>query len=167
VRGRSIRTTLLVGLLSAVTVVGACGGDDEPVSGDADAPGSTTTVDRDVWSAELDEACAELNRDYEQLADADPSNRDGAIAYAREVDAFAAGLVAVLAEAGTPSAGRDDADALTDLVDELAGAASDLVEAAEDGDVDGVTGATERIVSVGTAINSAAEQLEVPACGGF
>lgn len=164
-RRRSIRTTLVAGLLAAATVAGACGGDDGSASG-ADDPGPTT-VARDAWSDSLDEACAELNREYGQLATADPSNRDEAIAYARQVDEFATDLAAALSQAGVPSADRDDADALADLVDELVAAASDLVEAAEDGDVDGANRATEQLERIGVELNAASAELDVPACGGF
>jgi sugar phosphate isomerase/epimerase len=166
VRRRSIRTALVAGLLAAATIAGACGGDDGSASG-ADDPEPTTTVGRDAWSDSLDEACAELNRDYGQLAAADPSNRDEAIAYAREVDEFAADLVAALSQAGVPSGDRDDADALADLVDELAVAAADLVEAAEDGDVAGANRATEQLERIGVDINAASAELDVPSCGGF
>jgi hypothetical protein len=167
VRRRSIRTTLVMGLVLAA-FAGACGGDDAASERTgSNGEGSSATVERDTWAADLDQACDELNRDYEQLATADPGDRDEAIAYARDVDAFAASLVEVLADAGVPSEGRDGADELVGLVDDLATAATDLAAAAQDGDVAGVTRAIEQLERIGADVNDAATALDVPACGGF
>jgi hypothetical protein len=142
----------------------ACGGDE----GSSDRGATTTTaVERATWSEQLGAACDELNRDHDQLATADPSSRDDAVAYAEDVEAFAVDLVRVLDEAGVPSEDRAVADDLADLADRLAASAGDLADAANDGDVAAARDATEELRSVGEQINPLAEELDAPACGGF
>ena len=86
-------------------------------------------VDRSTWSEQLDAACSELDADYADLAVADPTDRDDAIAHAARVSDFADELEVILDEAGVPSRDRPTAAALTDRVEELAEAADELATA--------------------------------------
>lgn len=143
----------------------ACSGTDDE-RGEA-RPTVTTAVDRGAWSEQLDDRCATLNEEFDQLDETVPTDRDDAVAYARSIESFAGELVDVLEDAGVPDADRDDADELIDLVDQLDAAASQLAAAAEDGDPDAATAATQRLAAVGADINAVAIALDAPACGGF
>lgn len=159
------RLFVVTTLTAAVALsASACGGDDPP----DDAPAATsTTVARQEWSRQLDDACDQLNRDYEQLEQADPDTRAEAVRYASQIEEFSNELVELLDEAGVPAEDRSDADQLAELADQLAVAAGDLVDAAQDGDADAVAEATERLEAVGERINPVADALDAPACGGF
>jgi len=89
---------LVVGAL--VGLVAGCGGDDDRAAGDTSAQATSTTivVDRSTWSEQLDAACSELDADYSDLAIADPTDRDDAIAHAAQVSDFAGEFEAILDE---------------------------------------------------------------------
>jgi hypothetical protein len=159
---RAAAVSVLAVLLVVVTL--GCGDDG---SADAPADSTTTVVDRDAWVRALDADCAELNEDYQQLAEADPSNREEAIAHARTVEEFAAELDGVLDGSGVPDDQRADAARLSELVDLLAEAASGLADAAEAGDATAAAAAAQQLADAGAAINPVAADLGVPACGGF
>lgn len=159
---RAAAAFALVVLLLAV--VAGCGdGEDAERAGG----GSTTVVDAEAWVRALEADCAELNEDYQQLASADPSNREEAVAHARSVEAFAAELDGVLDGAGVPDDRRAEAEQLSDRVDQLADAAEALADAAEAGDASAAATAAQQLADAGAGINPIAVELGVPACGGF
>lgn len=158
-------STLAVLLLA---VVAGCGdGEGEGDSAERAGGGPTTVVDAQAWVQALEADCAELNEDYRQLATADPSNREEAVAHARSVEAFAAELDDVLDGAGVPDDRRAEAEQLSDRVDQLEDAAEALADAAEAGDATAAATAAQQLADAGAGINPIAVELGVPACGGF
>ncbi len=150
-------------MLVAVLVVAAGCGDGADDAGG----GSTTVVDAEAWVRALEADCAELNEDYQQLATADPSNREEAVAHARSVEAFAGELDDLLDGAGVPDDRRAEAEQLSDRVDQLEDAAGALADAAEAGDATSAAAAAQQLADAGAGINPIAGALGAPACGGF
>lgn len=144
----------------------ACGGDDEPRR-TTTTTSTPSVVPAAEWRTQLDLACAEWNERYHHLADAEPSSKQEAIEHSQDVRELADGLAGAVAEAGLPDAGRDDAERLVDLSQLIADAASDLAAAAQSADAIAVDGAAERISTLGDELNPLAEELGVPACGGY
>lgn len=167
-RARQDRATSTRGaaaaLVALLALVAGCG-DGEGADGAGGA--STTVVDAEAWVRALEADCAELNEDYRQLAEADPSNREEAIAHARSVEAFAAELDDVLDGSGVPDDQRAEAEQLSDRVDQLEDAAEALADAAEAGDATAAATAAQQLADAGAGINPIAVELGVPACGGF
>lgn len=156
---RSSMTALVV----LVVLTGAACGDDAPAGG-----GDTTAViDRAEWGASLEQACDELNAEYQDLVDTDPADRDEAVAYAERIEQFALDSVELLERAGVPSEDRSSADTLAGHFDDLAAAAGDLADAANATDPDAASDAAARIGEVGEKINQVATDLDVPSCGGY
>ena len=150
--------------LLLVALLAGCGDDDRV---DGAGGGSTTVVDTEAWVQALEADCAELNEGYRQLATADPSNREEAVAHARSVEAFAVVLDDVLDGAGVPDDQRAEAAQLSDMVDQLEDAAEALAAAAEAGDAAAAAIAAQQLADAGAGINPIAVELGVPACGGF
>lgn len=150
----------------------ACGRDDRATDRDRDRSAPTATdaaAARPVseWRAEVETACDGWNQDYAHLAGAEPLTADEALEHARDVRSLAKGIDSVLSGAGLPDQGRDSARRLAELTGELADAASDLAGAATAKDGPAIDVATKRIESLGERINPIAEDLGVPACGGY
>ncbi len=156
---RSSMTAVAVLLVLA----GASCGDDAPT----EAADTTAVIDRAEWGASLEQACDELNEEFQDLVDTDPSDRDEAVAYAERIEEFALASVDLLDGAGVPSEDRRSADTLAGHFDDLAVAAGDLADAADGADPDAATDAADRIEEVGEQINEVAADLDVPSCGGY
>ena len=156
---RSSMTAVAVLLVLA----GASCGDDAPT----EAAETTAVIDRAEWGASLEQACDELNEEYQDLVDTDPADRDEAVAYAERIEEFALASVDLLDGAGVPSEDRRSADTLAGHFDDLATAAGDLADAADGADPDAATEAADRIAEVGERINEVAAELVVPSCGGY
>ena len=120
---RSSMTAVAVLLVLA----GASCGDDAPT----EAAETTAVIDRAEWGASLEQACDELNEEYQDLVDTDPADRDEAVAYAERIEEFALASVDLLDGAGVPSEDRRSADTLAGHFDDLATAAGDLADAAD------------------------------------
>lgn len=146
-----------------LVLVGAACGDDAPT----EAADTTAVIDRAEWGASLEQACDELNEEYQDLVDTDPTDRDEAVAYAERIEAFALASVELLDGAGVPSEDRPSADTLAAHFDDLAAAAGDLADAADATDPDAASDAAARIGEVGEKINQVATDLDVPSCGGY
>jgi hypothetical protein len=155
--------------MTALTVLlvlaGTACGDDAPIER-ADTT-SASVIDRAEWGATLEQACDELNEEYQDLVETDPANRDEAVAYAERIEEFALESVQLIEGAGVPSDDRSRADALAAHFDDLATAAGDLADAANATDPDAASDAAARIGEVGEKLNQVASDLDVPSCGGY
>ncbi|MFN7148668.1 MAG: hypothetical protein ACK4V6_04225 [Microthrixaceae bacterium] len=156
---RSSMTAVVV----LVVLAGAACGDDAPTERSETA----AVIDRADWGASLEQACDQLNAEYQDLVDTDPADRDEAVAYAERIEEFALESVELLEGAGVPSEDRRRADTLAAHFDDLAAAAGDLADAANAADPDAASAAADRIGEVGTSINQVAADLDVPSCGGY
>ncbi len=156
---RSSLTTVLVLLVLS----GAACGDDAPT----ERADTTAVVERAEWGDSLDDACDELNEEYQDLVDTDPADSEDAVAYAERIEEFALASVELLEGAGVPSEDRRRAETRAAHIDDLAAAAGDLADAANDADPDAASEAAERIGDVGERINEVAADLDVPSCGGY
>lgn len=147
-------------------IVGGCSGDDGAASTTSAAP-STTVVEVGDWVDQVEAGCTEWNERFADLEGARPGTAEEALRHTAKVHELATGLAAVLADAGVPTEAADDARRLAGLTADMATAAGDLAAAAAAGDGGGIGEATERIEDLGDRINPLAEQLGVPACGGY
>jgi methyl-accepting chemotaxis protein len=153
----------MTAMVVLLVLAGAACGDDAPT----ERSDTAAVVDRAGWGASLEQACDELNAEYDDLVDTDPADRDEAVAYAERIEEFALASVEVLDGAGVPSDDRSRADTLAAHFDELAAAAGDLADAADATDPEAASDAAARIGEVGEKINQVAADLEVPSCGGY
>jgi len=153
---------------AAAVLLAGCGGrGEERRRADAERRPTTTELERDQWRRRAQRTCDRWNDDYAHLATAELSTAADAVEHTREVEALATGIAEELREVGLPDEGREDAERLLDLSDEMAEAAGNLTRAAARRDGAAVERVTRRIERLGERINELAERLEVPACGGY
>lgn len=154
-----------IGLLgTASLLLAGCGGDD-----DQDAATTTTvaTVEAEQWVRTVQDGCTELNERYADLAGAQPTDREEAVAYAQRVEDFSGELVELFDGAGAPRGRGADAELFLDTVHELDDAAAALAEAAQQGDAEAAGEAATRLGEMGDRLNPLADELGITACGGF
>lgn len=158
------RWRAVAGSVAVVVLVlsAGCGGED-----DAGPATTTAPVDAEQWALRLDERCASLNERYGDLAEADPSDRAEAVAYAERVEDFAEDLVEVLEASGTPAERAVDAEQFVSTARELETAARQLAAAAEQGDAAPAEAAAGRLDELGEQLNPLADELGITSCGGF
>lgn len=145
-------------------MLGACSGSSD-VETTEQAP-KPTSAEEGSWREQVDQACASLSGEYNDLEAAQLTDRAAALAHIARMTDFADAVAAATSPLSAPDAGPEAA-ALAENFAALRDTTIELADAAQAGDAAAVQRAVGDLGELGDQVNAGAAALGIESCGGF